>query len=103
MPPEFVDTKEIEEEVKEFFSNDDNKNKENIDKNENKEISFNPIKNDRRFELDKKSKDVFIPFNEVYNNNNNIAFNSKEDSLQLNSDNDNGYNSLDNQFIQALT
>ena len=39
----------------------------------------------------------------VYNNNNNIAFNSKEDSLQLNSDNDNGYNSLDNQFIQALT
>ena len=103
VPPEFVDTKEIEEEVKEFFSNDDNNNKENIDKNENKEISFNPIKNDRRFELDKKSKDVFIPFNEVYNNNNNIAFNSKEDSLQLNSDNDNGYNSLDNQFIQALT
>ena len=103
VPPEFVDTKEIEEEVKEFFSNDDNNNKENIDKNENKEISFNPVKNDRRFELDKKSKDVFIPFNEVYNNNNNIAFNSKEDSLQLNSDNDNGYNSLDNQFIQALT
>ena len=103
VPPEFVDTKNLEEEVKEFFSNDDNNNKENIDKNENKEISFNPVKNDRRFELDKKSKDVFIPFNEVYNNNNNIAFNSKEDSLQLNSDNDNGYNSLDNQFIQALT
>ena len=103
VPPEFVDTKEIEEEVKEFFSNDDNNNKENIDKNENKEISFNPIKNDRRFELDKKSKDIYIPFNEIYNNNNNIAFNSKEDSLQLNSDNDNGYNSLDNQFIQALT
>ena len=103
VPPEFVDTKEIEEEVKEFFSNDDNNNKENIDKNENKEISFNPVKNDRRFELDKKSKDIYIPFNEIYNNNNNIAFNSKEDSLQLNSDNDNGYNSLDNQFIQALT
>ena len=103
VPPEFVDTKNIEEEVKEFFSNDDNNNKENIDKNENKEISFNPVKNDRRFELDKKSKDIYIPFNEIYNNNNNIAFNSKEDSLQLNSDNDNGYNSLDNQFIQALT
>ena len=103
VPPEFVDTKEIEEEVKEFFSNDDNNNKENIDKNENKEISFNPVKNDRRFELDKKSKDVFIPFNEVYNNNS-IALNqNKEGSLQLNSDNDNGYNSLDNQFIQALT
>ena len=103
VPPEFVDTKNIEEEVKDFFSNDDNNNKEDIDKNENKKISFNNIKNDRKFELDKKSKDVFIPFNEVYNNNNNIAFNSKEDSLQLNSDNDNGYNSLDNQFIQALT
>ena len=103
VPPEFVDTKEIEEEVKEFFSNDDNNNKENIDKNENKEISFNPIKNDRRFELDKKSKDIYIPFNEVYNNNS-IALNqNKEGSLQLNSDNDNGYNSLDNQFIQALT
>ena len=103
VPPEFVDTKNIEEEVKDFFSNDDNNNKEDIDKNENKEISFNPVKNDRRFELDKKSKDIYIPFNEIYNNNNNIAFNSKEDSLQLNSDNDNGYNSLDNQFIQALT
>ena len=103
VPPEFVDTKEIEEEVKEFFSNDDNNNKENIDKNENKEISFNPVKNDRRFELDKKSKDIYIPFNEVYNNNS-IALNqNKEGSLQLNSDNDNGYNSLDNQFIQALT
>ena len=103
VPPEFVDTKEIEEEVKEFFSNDDNNNKEDIDKNDNKKISFNNIKNDRKFELDKKSKDIYIPFNEIYNNNNNIAFNSKEDSLQLNSDNDNGYNSLDNQFIQALT
>ena len=41
-------------------------------------------------------------FNEVYNNNS-IAYNRKEESLQLNSDNDNGYNSLDNQFIQALT
>ena len=103
VPPEFVDTKNIEEEVKDFFSNDDNNNKEDIDKNENKKISFNNIKNDRKFELDKKSKDIYIPFNEIYNNNNNIAFNSKEDSLQLNSDNDNGYNSLDNQFIQALT
>ena len=103
VPPEFVDTKNIEEEVKDFFSNDDNNNKEDIDKNENKKISFNNIKNDRRFELDKKSKDIYIPFNEVYNNNS-IALNqNKEGSLQLNSDNDNGYNSLDNQFIQALT
>ena len=103
VPPEFVDTKNIEEEVKEFFSNDDNNNKEDIDKNENKKISFNNIKNDRKFELDKKSKDIYIPFNEVYNNNS-IALNqNKEGSLQLNSDNDNGYNSLDNQFIQALT
>ena len=103
VPPEFVDTKNIEEEVKDFFSNDDNNNKEDIDKNENKKISFNNIKNDRKFELDKKSKDIYIPFNEVYNNNS-IALNqNKEGSLQLNSDNDNGYNSLDNQFIQALT
>ena len=102
VPPEFVDTKNIEEEVKDFFSNDDNNNKEDIDKNENKKISFNNIKNDRKFELDKKSKDIYIPFNEVYNNNS-IAYNRKEESLQLNSDNDNGYNSLDNQFIQALT
>ena len=103
VPPEFVDTKNIEEEVKDFFSNDDNNNKEDIDKNENKKISFNNIKNDRKFELDKKSKDIYIPFNEVYNNNS-IALNqNKEGSLQLNSDSDNGYNSLDNQFIQALT
>jgi len=102
VPPEFVDTKNIEEEVKDFFSNDDNNNKEDIDKNENKEISFNNVKKDRKFELDKKSKDIYIPFNEVYNNNS-IAYNRKEESLQLNSDNDNGYNSLDNQFIQALT
>ncbi len=103
VPPEFVDTKNIEEEVKDFFSNDDNNNKEDIDKNENKKISFNNIKNDRKFELDKKSKDIYIPFNDVYNNNS-IALNqNKEGSLQLNSDNDNGYNSLDNQFIQALT
>ena len=103
VPPEFVDTKNIEEEVKDFFSNDDNNNKEDIDKNENKKISFNNIKNDRKFELDKKSKDIYIPFNEVYNNNS-IALNqNKEGSLQLNSENDNGYNSLDNQFIQALT
>ena len=47
VPPEFVDTKNIEEEVKDFFSNDDNNNKEDIDKNENKKISFNNIKNDR--------------------------------------------------------
>ena len=99
IPPENVKTQNIEDDIKEFFMNEDDENK---DKNKNKEISFNPIKNDRRFELDKKSKDVFIPFNEVYTNNN-IAFNRKEDSLQLNSDNDNGYNSLDNQFIQALT
>jgi len=65
--------------------------------------TINNIKNDRKFELDKKSKDIYIPFNEVYNNNS-IALNqNKEGSLQLNSDNDNGYNSLDNQFIQALT
>ena len=103
VPPEFVDTKNIEEEVKDFFSNDDNNNKEDIDKNENKKISFNNIKNDRKFELDKKSKDIYIPFNDVYNNNS-IALNqNKEGSLQLNSDSDNGYNSLDNQFIQALT
>ena len=102
VPPEFVDTKEIEQEIKEFFSNDDNNNKENIDKNENKEISFNNVKKERKFELDKKSKDIYIPFNEIYNNNS-IAFNREQDSLQLNSDNDNGYNSLDNQFIQALT
>lgn len=102
VPPEFVDTKNIEEEVKDFFSNDDNNNKEDIDKNENKKISFNNVKKDRKFELDKKSKDIYIPFNEVYNNNS-IAYNRKEESLQLNSDNDNGYNSLDNQFIQALT
>ena len=103
VPPEFVDTKNIEEEVKDFFSNDDNNNKEDIDKNENKKISFNNVKKDRKFELDKKSKDIYIPFNEVYNNNS-IALNqNKEGSLQLNSDNDNGYNSLDNQFIQALT
>ena len=103
VPPEFVDTKNIEEEVKDFFSNDDNNNKEDIDKNENKKISFNNVKKDRKFELDKKSKDIYIPFNDVYNNNS-IALNqNKEGSLQLNSDNDNGYNSLDNQFIQALT
>ena len=103
VPPEFVDTKNIEEEVKDFFSNDDNNNKEDIDKNENKKISFNNIKNDRKFEMDKKAKDIYIAFNEVYNNNS-IALNqNKEGSLQLNSDNDNGYNSLDNQFIQALT
>ena len=101
VPPESVKTQNIEDDIKDFFN--DIKDDETKNKNKNKEISFNPVKNDRRFELDKKSKDVFIPFNEVYNNNNNIAFNSKEDSLQLNSDNDNGYNSLDNQFIQALT
>lgn len=99
IPPEAVETQNIEDDIKDLFKND----QDDESKNKNKEISFNPVKNDRRFELDKKSKDVFIPFNEVYNNNNNIAFNSKEDSLQLNSDNDNGYNSLDNQFIQALT
>ncbi len=100
IPPEAVETQNIEDDIKDFFKNDqDDESKNN---NKNKEISFNPVKNDRRFELDKKSKDVFIPFNEVYTNNN-IAFNRKEDSLQLNSDNDNGYNSLDNQFIQALT
>ena len=100
IPPEAVETQNIEDDIKDFFKNDQNDESKN--NNKNKEISFNPIKNDRRFELDKKSKDVFIPFNEVYTNNN-IAFNRKEDSLQLNSDNDNGYNSLDNQFIQALT
>ncbi len=100
IPPEAVETQNIEDDIKDFFKKDqDDESKNN---NKNKEISFNPVKNDRRFELDKKSKDVFIPFNEVYTNNN-IAFNRKEDSLQLNSDNDNGYNSLDNQFIQALT
>ena len=100
VPPESVKTQNIEDDIKDFFN--DIKDDESKNKNKNKEISFNPVKNDRRFELDKKSKDVFIPFNEVYTNNN-IAFNRKEDSLQLNSDNDNGYNSLDNQFIQALT
>ena len=71
VPPELINTKSLGDEIKDAFEkymegpDYNNEEESNID---GKKVSFNPIKNDRNFELDKKSKDVFIPFNNIFNN-----------------------------------
>ena len=70
--------------------------------NKRKKLTTIIKKNDRQFQLDKKSKDIFIPINDV--NTSTFAKNeNKQDSLQLNSDNNNGINSLDNQILTQIT
>ena len=110
VPPELGNIKNLEEDIMDGFNKfmngpdyDKNDEDKKFDKEKNKEISFNTIKkNDRQFQLDKKSKDIFIPINDV--NTSTFAKNeNKQDSLQLNSDNNNGINSLDNQILTQIT
>tara|TARA_A100001391_G_scaffold165331_1_gene125203 strand:- start:3609 stop:4808 length:1200 start_codon:yes stop_codon:yes gene_type:complete len=104
VPPDAVETQNIEDDIKDIFNFDDEikKNTKELDNKKDKEISFNSIKNERNFEMKKKSKDIFIPINDV-NNVNFAKSENKKDSLQLNSDSDNGINSLDNQILTKIT
>ena len=110
VPPELGNIKNLEEDIMDGFNKfmdgpnyNENEEDKKFDKEKNKEISFNSIKkNDRQFQLNKKSKDIFIPINDV--NTSTFAKNeNKQDSLQLNSDNNNGINSLDNQILTQIT
>ena len=110
VPPELGNIKNLEEDIMDGFNKfmdgpnyNETEEDKKFDKEKNKEISFNSIKkNDRQFQLNKKSKDIFIPINDV--NTSTFAKNeNKQDSLQLNSDNNNGINSLDNQILTQIT
>ena len=110
VPPELGNIKNLEEDIMDGFNKfmdgpnyNENEEDKKFDKEKNKEISFNSIKkNARLFQLNKKSKDIFIPINDV--NTSTFAKNeNKQDSLQLNSDNNNGINSLDNQILTQIT
>ena len=69
----------------------------------NEEISFNSIKNERNFEVAKKSKDVFIPLNDVINNSFTKQQNNSDTSIALNStDNNKDYASFENQFLNSI-
>ena len=106
VPPELVNTKGLGDEIKDAFEKymegpDYNNEKEsNID---GKKVSFNPIKNDRNFELDKKSKDVFIPFNNIFNNTFMQRQNNSDSFIALNSiDTNIGYASFENQMLNSI-
>ena len=85
-------SKEIIQEISQLISN-----------KKNKEISFNSIKNERNFEVEKKSKDVFIPLNDVINNSFTKQQNNSDASIALNStDNNKDYASFENQFLNSI-
>ena len=105
VPPDAVDTQNIEEDIKDAFNFDDEikKNNKELDSKKNKEISFNSIKNERNFEMAKKSKDVFIPINDVVNNSFTKQQNNTDTSIALNStDNNKDYASFENQFLNSI-
>ena len=105
VPPDAVDTQNIEEDIKDAFNFDDEikKNNKELDSKKNKEISFNSIKNERNFEMAKKSKDVFIPINDVVNNSFTKQQNNSDTSIALNStDNNKDYASFENQFLNSI-
>ena len=105
VPPDAVETQNIEDDIKDAFNFDDDikkKNKE-LENKKNKEISFNSIKNERNFEVEKKSKDVFIPLNDVINNSFTKQQNNSDASIALNStDNNKDYASFENQFLNSI-
>ena len=105
VPPDAVETQNIEDDIKDAFNFDDDikkKNKE-LENKKNEEISFNSIKNERNFEVAKKSKDVFIPLNDVINNSFTKQQNNSDTSIALNStDNNKDYASFENQFLNSI-
>ena len=106
VPPELVNTKGLGDEIKDAFEkymegpDYNNEEESNID---GKKVSFNPIKNDRNFELDKKSKDVFIPFSNIFNNTFMQRQNNSDSFIALNSiDTNIGYASFENQMLNSI-
>lgn len=108
LPPEEVkNNQNIEKDFIDLFKKEEKKNEDkqnqNLNKMNNKELSFNTVKDNRNFAMNKKSKDVFIPLNNVINNSFTKQQNNSDSSTALNStDSNTDYASFDNQIIQAI-
>lgn len=108
LPPEEVkNNQNIEKDFIDLFKKEEKKNEDkqnqNLNKMNNKELSFNTVKDNRNFAMNKKSKDVFIPLNNVINNSFTKQQNNSDSSIALNSsDSNTDYASFDNQIIQAI-
>ena len=108
LPPEEVkNNQNIEKDFLDLFKKEEKKNEDkqtqNLNKMNNKELSFNTVKDNRNFEMKKKSKDVFIPLNDVINNSFTKQQNNSDASIALNStDNNKDYASFENQFLNSI-
>ena len=108
LPPEEVkNNQNIEKDFIDLFKKEEKKNEDkqnqNLNKMNNKELSFNTVKDNRNFAMNKKSKDVFIPLNNVINNSFTKQQNNSDSSIALNStDSNTDYASFENQFLNSI-
>ena len=108
LPPEEVkNNQNIEKDFIDLFKKEEKKNEDkqnqNLNKMNNNELSFNTVKDNRNFAMNKKSKDVFIPLNNVINNSFTKQQNNSDSSIALNSsDNNTDYASFENQFLNSI-
>ena len=108
LPPEEVkNNQNIEKDFLDLFKREEKKNEDkqnqNLNKMNNKELSFNTVKDNRNFAMKKKSKDVFIPLNNVINNSFTKQQNNSDSSIALNStDSNTDYASFENQFLNSI-
>jgi hypothetical protein len=108
LPPEEVkNNQNIEKDFIDLFKKEEKKSEDkqnqNLNKMNNKELSFNTVKDNRNFSMNKKSKDVFIPLNNVINNSFTKQQNNSDSSIALNStDSNTDYASFENQFLNSI-
>ena len=108
LPPEEVkNNQNIEKDFLDLFKREEKKNEDkqnqNLNKMNNKELSFNTVKDNRNFAMNKKSKDVFIPLNNVINSSFTKQQNNSDSSIALNStDSNTDYASFENQFLNSI-
>ena len=108
LPPEEVkNNQNIEKDFIDLFKKEEKKSEDkqnqNLNKMNNKELSFNTVKDNRNFAMNKKSKDVFIPLNNVINSSFTKQQNNSDSSIALNStDSNTDYASFENQFLNSI-
>jgi ElaB/YqjD/DUF883 family membrane-anchored ribosome-binding protein len=106
-PDEVKNNQNIEKDFLDIFKKEEKTNEDkqnqNLNKMNNKELSFNTVKDNRNFAMNKKSKDVFIPLNNVINNSFTKQQNNSDSSIALNStDSNTDYASFENQFLNSI-
>lgn len=106
-PDEVKNNQNIEKDFLDIFKKEEKTNEDkqtqNLNKMNNKELSFNTVKDNRNFAMKKKSKDVFIPLNNVVNNSFTKQQNNSDSSIALNStDSNTDYASFENQFLNSI-